>query len=346
MCVILSEFIAFSFKFNSKSKKSKDQRKLNNSSSSTNQSATPSRGTVINNSTDAINLKTPVPASANFPTASTPVVPLTKTDTHHMPLVPGFVSNSLTITPVDASDVTPKLPAKVQNKVTIINLDSQLRTSPNQSTSQAANNSQYDSPNKRATDHSITTIMASPSSDSSRPISVDSSPMTSPTHSSSSVAHVAKLERMAKPTVTLSKAATELQKLTAADSAKDPNSIRISSVKTMHATNNVSQSRTNAIELHDSDSEGIEFFDINLSNMLGSPSERFHDSEKNIHVNEPKYKMPGNSDSAVVRNKSYSDASKATPSKSLNQDSNGVDVNLIMQSLKELQVIIDCIYFA
>lgn len=113
-------------------------------------------------------------------TSPSPTTVLLTADAH-VPLVPNFVSNSLTITPVSALDV-PKPPPKIHNRVEIINIDAnssmqfvQKRLVKEENSLQTIN---------YATDHSITHIMASPPS---RPISVDSSPVTSPVNFSATL---------------------------------------------------------------------------------------------------------------------------------------------------------------
>lgn len=277
-----------------------------------------------------------IPTSTPQLTAS-----MSKTDLHHMPL-PSFVSNSLTITPVGASDITPKPPPNVQNKVTIINLDAGSSTmvqqrSPLKSTTIPSNNlsvnhSQLESPSKRSTDHSIINIIASPSSDSSRPISVDSSPMASPVHSSTLQAHAMSFDRMAKPTVLLAKAAAELHRMTSKVSNETP--IRISSVQSLAVANDKQKGEQTAANNFDdnSDSDGVEFISTSTTG-IGSPSERFNDREKHVSVNKAKYKNP----LEIARNNNLMETTKTQTINKVRKEPD-VDVSKIMKQLKELEV--------
>lgn len=292
-----------------------------------------------NNSADVSSSMLSIPPSSLrtiLSTSSSSTTTVSKTETHHLPL-PNFLSNSLTITPVDASDGMPKPPAKFQNKVTITNIDpgapaSALQRSPpkvnaTSNNDHTANHSQYESPSKRATDHSISNIMASPPSDTSRPISVDSTPMTSPVHLSSSLLH---LDKNAQSIVTLAKAAAELNRITTTTASTEELPITINNVQSLATTSDLQkqQQRSKSIDLlESSDSDGVEFIGTS-EHLIGSPSERYHDREKYVNVNKTKYKA--------------NDAAKTlsgNKSQTLNDNIDGVDIQKTLQQLKELEVI-------
>lgn len=262
---------------------------------------------------DAVNPKPSVsPGSSRIVQSLLSAVPLMMNATHNLPLLPNFVSNLLTITPVDANDAAPKPPAKVQNQVTIINLDADAMSSAQQRTPPKSNGA---SPSKRATDHSISTIMASPPSDTSRPISIDSSPMTSPVHSSSSID-------------ILNKAAAVLHKWSGGLQEKSSDPIRISNVQSLATPSSV-QKKQRSDTLESCSSDDVEFVGT------GSPSDRYRDREKNANVKQ-------GLDSTASRNDNRSDTPKSQtgikPQSSKDQ-SDHVDVGEILQQIKVLQVI-------
>lgn len=293
---------------------------------------------------------------------SPPSTTITKTDSkpldaasmvHMLPMHSILGSSSLTITAIDVMDKTSKPLPSVSNNVTITNIEQNISpvaqthsnnvspTSKPIANTNSANATKGDqqidlsSPSKRATDHSINSIISSPpqgihSTDASpalSTISIDSSsPVTSPVHSTIAKTHIINLDSTRKVSV-LARAA-EIQKSSKETSICNSNPRSLAPTTAIVIQPNLN---SETIDIHDSSSgDEIEF-------VSGTPVNR---SKSYDHGPQLDLKNVIKKSSINKINSSRADSPKNhisnTKSESIKDE---VDVNQIMKDLKELEVI-------